>query len=175
MLYGAPVWAEDVAKDKLLCHQLHEVQRRIAIRVCCGYRAIAGPAAMLLARVVSFELTALAYRRVYLEIRDRRLQDSVLTHRARELLRSRAKDTAINRWKDKFLKPRQTYEKRTLKAIMPYFHLWIERGRGGLSFHMTQALTGHGSFSTFLHRIRKANTSGCRYCASREDSPEHTL
>jgi len=42
-------------------------------------------------------------------------------------------------------------------------------------FHITQLLTGHGCFSTYLHRIGKAESTLCPFCMDGEDSPEHTL
>ncbi|XP_071571320.1 uncharacterized protein [Temnothorax nylanderi] len=40
---------------------------------------------------------------------------------------------------------------------------------------MTQFLTGHGCFGSFLYRISKEDTPACRYCADPEDTSEHTL
>uniref|UniRef100_A0A8D8V6F2 Uncharacterized protein n=1 Tax=Cacopsylla melanoneura TaxID=428564 RepID=A0A8D8V6F2_9HEMI len=39
---------------------------------------------------------------------------------------------------------------------------------------MTQALTGHGCFGTFLKRIRKVSVDTCKYCPE-TDTPEHTV
>lgn len=39
---------------------------------------------------------------------------------------------------------------------------------------MTQALTGHGSFGSFLKRIKKTESDNCTHCMER-DTPEHTL
>lgn len=40
---------------------------------------------------------------------------------------------------------------------------------------MTQILTGHGCFYTFLYRIRKASSPVCPFCEGEEDSAEHTV
>ncbi|XP_072761234.1 uncharacterized protein [Anoplolepis gracilipes] len=40
---------------------------------------------------------------------------------------------------------------------------------------MTQLMTGHGCFSTYLHRIGKAPNTNCWHCDSVCDSQEHTL
>jgi hypothetical protein len=44
----------------------------------------------------------------------------------------------------------------------------------GLEFHLTQALTGHGCFAAFLHKIGKEQEDRCWYCSERDDA-EHTL
>lgn len=51
----------------------------------------------------------------------------------------------------------------------------MERNHGELSFHVTQLLTGHGYFYTYLHRIRKVDTPTCPFCEEENDSAEHTL
>lgn len=52
----------------------------------------------------------------------------------------------------------------------------MNRVHGSLTFHLTQILTGHGCFGTFLFRIGKVTSPVCEHCASGEaDSAEHTL
>ena len=52
---------------------------------------------------------------------------------------------------------------------------WLDRQHGGLSFHLTQMLTGHGVFGTFLKRIKKMEDATCWYGCECVDDPEHTL
>jgi len=51
----------------------------------------------------------------------------------------------------------------------------MTRSWGGISFHVTQLLTGHGCFGTYWHRIGKEVDPSCWQCSSGCDSPEHTL
>jgi len=44
-----------------------------------------------------------------------------------------------------------------------------------LSFHMTQALTEHGCFQKYLHRMGRAASPRCHYCGHESDSASHTL
>ncbi|RLU25407.1 hypothetical protein DMN91_001563 [Ooceraea biroi] len=60
-------------------------------------------------------------------------------------------------------------------VIAPHMEEWMSRRHGGLHFHLVQLLTGHGCFSTFLHRIGKLEDVGCRHCDGGADSAEHTL
>lgn len=41
--------------------------------------------------------------------------------------------------------------------------------------HITQMLSGHGCFGTFLCRIGKEPTSGCHHCLAVSDDVKHTL
>ena len=44
-----------------------------------------------------------------------------------------------------------------------------------LTFHMTQALTGHGCFQWYLHRMARAASPRCWQCSDNLDTAEHTL
>jgi hypothetical protein len=40
---------------------------------------------------------------------------------------------------------------------------------------MTQILSGHGCFNSYLHRIRRVESAKCAHCEAREDTAKHTL
>ncbi|XP_039311331.1 uncharacterized protein LOC120359088, partial [Solenopsis invicta] len=52
---------------------------------------------------------------------------------------------------------------------------WVARPFGGLSYRMTQVLTGHGCFGEYLCRIRREPTKQCHHCGAARDSARHTL
>lgn len=65
---------------------------------------------------------------------------------------------------------------RTRDAILPCWNDWMDREHGGVAFHMTQLLSVHGCFASYLYRIGKKATSLCEHCtANMEDTTEHTL
>ncbi|XP_015379762.1 PREDICTED: uncharacterized protein LOC107173657 [Diuraphis noxia] len=43
------------------------------------------------------------------------------------------------------------------------------------TFHVTQALKGHGCFRDYLHRRNRAPDSACLYCQHPTDTAEHTI
>lgn len=43
-----------------------------------------------------------------------------------------------------------------------------------LTYHITQALTGHACYSSYLYKIGKEEAPTCWMCAYKEDNPEHT-
>ncbi|KAH0818472.1 hypothetical protein GEV33_004319 [Tenebrio molitor] len=52
----------------------------------------------------------------------------------------------------------------------------VQREHGEVGFYLAQALTGHGCFGAFLHRIGKKPTPACWYCGEEvEDDAQHTL
>jgi len=44
-----------------------------------------------------------------------------------------------------------------------------------LTYHLTQTLTGHGSFRSYLYRMGRANDRACAQCHAPEDTAEHTI
>lgn len=58
---------------------------------------------------------------------------------------------------------------------------WIKSAHGEMSFHLTQMMSGHGCFNTYLNRIKRAPTSGCAHCGPPgeieevKDDPSHIL
>lgn len=70
---------------------------------------------------------------------------------------------------------RDTAGLRTVEAIVLQLDEWLGRSHGSLSFHLTQTLTGHGCFNTYLFRINKAESESCLQCGADRDNAKHTL
>ncbi|KAJ8914437.1 hypothetical protein NQ315_017533 [Exocentrus adspersus] len=60
------------------------------------------------------------------------------------------------------------------KRLILNISQWITCKFRNTNYFFTQALTGHGSFTTYTHRIAKTVNNRCRYCGD-TDTPEHTL
>ncbi|XP_070529989.1 uncharacterized protein [Cardiocondyla obscurior] len=54
---------------------------------------------------------------------------------------------------------------------------WVDRcgWKGVTSFWTTQIITGHGCFSSYLHRIGKEASTACHHCDDGIDDAQHTL
>lgn len=146
----------------------------MALRVISGYRTVAFEAALLLARVPPFFLVATVLKKIYERSRELR-SSGEWNLAARDNLRTRERTLIRRRWL-RHVDGLSGYGLRTRSAITPSFALWMDRAHGNLTFHLTQILTGHGCFGTFLFRIGKVTSSVCEHYASGEaDSAEHTL
>ena len=44
-----------------------------------------------------------------------------------------------------------------------------------MNYNITQALSGHGLFATYLFRFKKIDSFKCLECNVKEGSPEHSL
>ncbi|XP_029679065.1 uncharacterized protein LOC115245099 [Formica exsecta] len=145
-----------------------------AIRTISGYRTVSGKAAMLLSRIPSIYILAASRRRVYERIRDLRLSEEWSKEDESEI--KLEEEILMRRQWDLHLRSPNLAGTRTREAILPNFHDWLNRRHGSMAFHLTQLLTGHGCFGTYLYRINKVVSPTCEHCDEElEDSAEHTL
>jgi len=101
IMYGAPVWALDIGRNRKLRERLAAVQRRIALRVISAYRTVSGDAAAILAGLLPGDILAKSYRRTYLALQRAREGNPELTARARFEIRKRERRLAIREWMTK--------------------------------------------------------------------------
>lgn len=66
-------------------------------------------------------------------------------------------------WTSRLIQDARRWTERTLILKIP------------LTFHITQALTGHGCFQYYLHHMSRAISTHCLDCFSTSDTAEHTL
>lgn len=60
-------------------------------------------------------------------------------------------------------------------AIGKCFEEWTSKNNGEVNYHLTQLLSGHGSFRSYLQRIKKVESALCNYCGNNIDDSIHTL
>lgn len=170
--YGAPIWTEATGARKSN-DLLRRLQRVTAIRVIAGYRTVSADAALLLARVIPTPLHASYFGRVFARVTDLKRNNAWNPLEEREVKKEEM--LLLRRQWKLYLQRRDVAGLRTVTAILPSFDEWLDRRFGQLSFHMTQLLSGHGCFGTYLFRIGKADSPICTFCQEEEDSSEHTL
>lgn len=174
VLYAAPVWAHKAMKKGKVQNSLKAMHRGIVLRVIAAYRTVAYDAAALLSRIPPYHLTAEARKSAYERIRETKIKKCWSKKSEREII-SEENLTMMEKWKT-YLRDKSNAGVRTRDAILPVWDEWMARRHGNLSFHLTQMLTGHGVFYTYLRRIGKANTDICPHCDENlQDSMEHTL
>ncbi|XP_032688543.1 uncharacterized protein LOC116852372 [Odontomachus brunneus] len=175
-LYGPPVWAERTGAKRRIVQILHGAQRLMATRLVKAYRTVSHAAVTALAGMIPAELLARLYAETYNRVAElrRREGDHLVTARDVQRIRDSARRRALRRWQRSLGAPNMPGI-RTIAAIRPCLLQWVGRAHGGLSYHMTQVLTGHGCFGRYLRRIGKERTAQFHHCAAGEDSAEHTL
>lgn len=179
MMYGAPIWCDAMAPVSASARRRQapvlRVQRFIAMRVCSAYRSVSLEAAILLARIPPVYLLACYYRRVYTRVRDLKNSGNWTPQEDREI-RQMERLLLYRQWKLHLDNGINLSGLRVRTAVYPSFSAWMDHPRDwGMSFHLTQILTGHGCFNEYLHRIGRELSPSCYYCGNNCDSAQHTL
>lgn len=175
ILYGAPIWSEELEASRDALRDLDQVMRVMAIRVIAGYRTVSLDAAGVLGRIPPLRILARARKRMYERVRNLKEADNW----SKELDAAiRKKETLLMRrqW-ELYLQRHNAAGKYTRDALLPNIFQWLSREHnGGMTFRLSQLLTGHGSFAVYLFRIGKVDDPRCAHCnTGEEDSALHTL
>lgn len=173
LLFGSPVWAEELATSTTKQRPMRKSQKIIACRMVAAYKTVSFLAATLLAGLPPVWFLALSRARSYHSMVELR-ESGCWCGRAARAVKKREEECLRRDWLVHISIP-DLPGKRTRFAIIPHFELWLDRSFGDVSFHITQLLTGHGCFSSFLHRIGRLETNGCFHCLNDVDSADHTL
>lgn len=174
LLYGAPVWSDALMASGKNRTRLGRVQRSIALRVIAAYRTTSLVASTLLARIPPLHLMAAARSRTFHRVRDLR-ETREWSEEAEQDIRQMDEVLLLRQWSI-YLGDRYFPVARTREAILPHLGAWVKRRHGRVAFHLTQLLTGHGCFGTYLCRIGSVASSLCEHCdEGLPDSAEHTL
>nr|XP_041633309.1 uncharacterized protein LOC121503173 [Drosophila kikkawai] len=60
--------------------------------------------------------------------------------------------------------------------MIPQLECWLKRKPGQINFHLTQILSGHGSFRSYLRRFGQEEDDSCTHCQGQlEETAEHTV
>lgn len=168
MLYGAPVWGETLNFSKVNVDVLMRVQRRAALRSICAYRQVSYEAANLIAAIPPIDLIAFERMAVYNAKKVGNLEraDGQLNQ-----IRS-PRDVTIDKWVRRLqVAGKGLWTRRLITDVTG----WCKRRHGHLSYHLTQILSGHGCFGSYLERIGKETSSRCHHCTAGEDDAMHTI
>jgi len=166
MLYASSVWAARATKTAKNRAELARAQQRIALRITRSYRTVSACASSVLSTMVPADLLANERARIRLRLDDTNEETSTPEIKKQE----RAISTAA--WQARW---DRSANGRWIHRLIPDVGRWLTKPPLNLTFHLTQALTGHGCFGGYLHRMNCAEDSYCFYCMDPEDTAEHTL
>jgi hypothetical protein len=161
LLYGAEVWADSMHKQ-MYRKRLLQVQRRSALRVASGYRTVSEAAILVIAGCIPIHLVAQERKAIY--------------HRKREVGRKVAsveeRSLTMETWQRAWENEQKgRWTARVIALVGP----WTERRHGEVGYYLTQFLSGHGYFRSYLWRMRKVTSAECLYCPGSTDDAEHTF
>ena len=171
-LYGAPVWSRSLKKKGR--ETLHRMQCIMTIRAVRAYRSVSFRAAVALAGMIPLDLQAAAKAKVYRRVWRLKLNGDVQWEEIVNL-RKVARNRALRKWKAE-LEGSGAGRKRMIGAVLANWDQWQGCARRpGLTYRVTQVLTGHGCFGEFLRRIGAEHSAECFECGAEVDSAQHTV
>ena len=158
VLYGAEAWgkAMKVKKNRVL---LASVQRRVALRVSRGYRTLSTDAAQALASLIPIDLL---------------IEERMRMWERGESNREEVRLNTLDLWSDRWM-ANANQTARWTRLLIRDIKSWYARKHGEVSFTMTQAMTGHGYFGHYLHKMKFAASAACIYDDAEDDTAEHTI
>lgn len=160
-MYAAPSWADMALGTARNCNQLRAAQRTLAIRTARAYRTVATSAALVLASMLPWDLLA--------KERAARSRDS-------DLQLEEARDATMAQWQAEWTRSSTDSPGAWTRYLIDDIRVWYDRPYGDLNYHLTQVLTGHGQFQTYMAKIGKAQVDICVLCNSGDpDGVEHTI
>lgn len=161
LLYGAEIWADALSKE-IYSKRLAQVQRRVALRVASAYRTVSHPAVLVIAGVIPIDILAQERSAIY----RRKLETDKDKVKIEE--RTRTMEDWQATWE-------QDSRGRWTARLIGQIQAWVERKHGEIDYYMTQFLSGHGYFNSYLFKMGKVTSPDCKYCPGASDNAYHTF
>lgn len=153
MLYGHQQWSPAL-KWKVYKNRIERLNRRLALRIICGYRTVSLEASLALAKLPPMEL----------QVKYRTKRSGATLGELKQFDKEMLEEWNM-RWS-------------SYVGWASYFITnisdWYTCSWTWVDYHTTMAFTGHGIFGTYLFKIGKTEDENCWFCGER-DSPEHAL
>lgn len=142
---------------------LASIQRRAALRVACAYRTMSEAAIRVIDRAVPIDLMAREWARIH-----NYHKTGTLTNETRKAERESTLTEGEYRWKN------ETRDRWTARLI-PTLNEWLQSMQGNVDYFLTQLLSGHGQFNSYLHRMGQRRTPFCVYCEGIRQTTLNTI
>ncbi|KAI8129373.1 Retrovirus-related Pol polyprotein from type-1 retrotransposable element R1 [Lucilia cuprina] len=169
MLYAAPIIASAL-KRKCVITQLLKPQRVSALRVISAYRTVSTSAALVLSGIPPIDLLILEREEIWQRLNVATSLD--INTQYIKNVKEEARNNLLTKWQEQW---EADESGRWTHKLIPDIESWIKRKHGRMHYYLTQILTGHGNFNSYLTRFKIKENIYCEDCGSQEDTAEHTL
>lgn len=170
-LYGSPAWGSQALKYKYNKEALEKCQRVMGIRMTRCYRTVFTKAILVLARTIPWPHVIRQRTELYRMNRTTAPPDNDEVEPSAKTGEKIIEET-FEAWQkewDTSKKGRQTH------SCIPDVKKWHNRKHGELSYFLTQTLTGHGNFNSYLHRVRRVDSPECKLCDDGKEDDAHRI
>lgn len=146
--YASSIWVNSL-EYKTNRNKISQVYRIASLRVCCAYRTVSDDAAFVIAGMIPIDILV------------RECKHTSVSGTDQASTSNTARCNSITEWQIRWStssKGRWTYE------LIPNIKDWLERKHGDLNFYLTQMLSGHGCFRSYLYRFKRDTDPYCPSC-----------
>ncbi|XP_072153668.1 uncharacterized protein [Bemisia tabaci] len=157
IFYGVIIWAPDcnLKKNK---EEIRKTLRPLKLALCSAYRTTSDFALNIISGIPSETILIQERMSKYMK------EDPIEIHKDK-----------MTRWEIEWSNSPNKWTKR----VIPELHKWLNRRHGQPDFYLTQFLSSHGAYASYLHRFKKRKDPYCPYCIKDgieiKDTPEHTF
>lgn len=155
LLYASPIWSEAL-KFQSYSRIITPIYRLAALRVCSAFRTVSDEAAFVISGMIPIDLQARESGTLFTGVDP--------TERRR---------ITIAEWQTRWS---ASDKGRWTNLLIPNVEIWYSRKHGDLNFYLTQMLSGHGCFRSYLYRFGHDSDPNCPSCSpSAEENAEHVF
>ncbi|RLU15074.1 hypothetical protein DMN91_012961 [Ooceraea biroi] len=101
LLYGAPIWSNELEINKHAKKEVRKLQKKLALRIISGYRTVSYEAAEILAELPPVDLTAKKFKRVYDRKKEISRRGNGITERAVNVIKKQEEAALIRSWEER--------------------------------------------------------------------------
>ncbi|PHT96528.1 hypothetical protein BC332_34546 [Capsicum chinense] len=155
--YGVEIWAVSCNRKKnikLVTSTIRPLKRGL----CCAYRTVSNSVLDVLTDLPPTDL--------------------LIERKLRKIKKEEDKleiEVDINkRWNTRWMTAGDQND-RWLHKLLPSLQIWMERTHGETDFFLSQFMSGHGCFNSYLNRFKLTPSPLCALCLAAEDTPEHAF
>ena len=165
LLYGAPVWAH-VLHFPSYCQRINQAYRISTLRVISGYRTVSNDAAYVISSMPPVKYLAAERSKLHIDRRQSLIDGTRQHHRQHIRLSS------IEDWQQEWT---NSAKGRWTHKLIPSILKWTSRKHGETDFYLTQLLSGHGCFRSYLFKYKLDNSPNCPSCMNTIEDAEHVF
>ncbi|GJQ74502.1 hypothetical protein Trydic_g21370 [Trypoxylus dichotomus] len=141
VVYGLPIWI-DALEVKRNHYRLERTQRTVLLRVASAYKTVLAVAVQVVTGTLPID--PMAEERKVTYIGGKREEINMLM---------------IDKWQDRW--NNNTNKGQLTKTLIPDIKKSIKCSHREIDYYLTQALTGHGNFKTYVKRIGEEEDDEC--------------
>lgn len=166
ILYGVPIWAEMISKNKEIKEKLRRIQRNVGLRVISAYRTTSHEAVAILASQIPLDIKTTEYARVYNTVSGLRERGHSLPPRMIMGIKNLEREASVMEWTFRLEEEADRLPwARVRDCLVPVLGKRLTRRKNlGLFFRTTQIMTGHECFNWYLFNINRAISPICAHC-----------